>query len=541
MLPKGGKVSMCTRLLATMNFKSNAKLEKIFTLFRLIFLGISCCIGCGAYSVIGFAAQHAGPSISVSFILTGIMCFFTCLPYAEFSSKIQSTGFSYAYVYASFGELPAYLTGHALHLVLIASAAIAARCWASYINIFLSSFGIHLWPWLYDQDFHGISVCMMGAVLVIFFTLLMLWGMKESTTVNNTISIINVGTLIFAVIVGFSYVKEENYSNFMPNGYQGMFAGMGLAFFSYLGFEGLGCFAEEAVNAERDLPISFTIVLSIAILAYAGVAFVMTGMAPLSVLNTNESLIQAFLYNNCPYIVFIIINIGSLAGLTGSVSANMMSQPRIFYAMAQDGLLPPCFEHINEKTGTMDNSVIVTGVLSVLIVLFFDVETVGNSVAVAGLLISSLVDILTVTARYESELPASKKIKAACAVFYIAAFFGPFLMYYQYSYVVGGILIALMVLIFIYVQFNTQTNVPQNIFTCPLVPLVPMVGASTLLTISATVDRFAWILFGCYMFVGLITYFVYGYSHSKLGMAIEEGKVEDTEVSKEMEALTDKK
>ncbi len=515
LLPKAAP-SFFGRLLATVKFeKSKTQLKKVLTLFHLIFLGVACCIGCGAYSVIGFAAQHAGPGITYSFVFTGIVCFFTCFPYAEFAAKIQSAGFAYAYVYSTCGEFAAYLAGHALHLLLIASASIAARCWAFYLASFFEMFGIIIPKWLYDAEVLDTKICILGAVAVAAFVMFMLRGMKESTTINNTVSIINVLTLTFAIIAGLTYIEPEKYfQDYTPYGYKGVFAGMGLAFFSYLGFEGLGCFTEEAINPARDLPLSLTIVLIIAIIANGGVAFVMTGMAPLSVMNTNESLAAVF-KSKCPsWMVFVIV-LGSLAGLLGSVSANLMSQPRIFYSMAQDGLLPKAFKHINPKTGVMDNAVIATGVVSVLIVLLFDVELVGNAVSLAGLLISATVDIAVVASRYKSESSTSTKINIMCVIFYICAFLGPYGMYYEYPIIYSFICFVIMGLVFLYVQFQEQTNMPVD-FTCPLVPFIPMMGSFSLLTIAATVDPRAWKMFLIYLVIGVVTYFLFGYHNSNL-------------------------
>lgn len=528
-----------TRLLSTVKFdNSDRKLKKMLNIYHLIFLGISCTVGSGAYSIVGLAAQKAGPGIIYSFIIVGLLCFFTCLPYAEFASKIQSSGFSYSFVYATCGELLGYITGHLLHLVNIFSTAICARCCCAYIASFLSMLGLNIPLWFYDWEIFGCRICILGALFVIGLSLLMLTGMKESTTVNNVISCINVCTLFFAIIAGYFYVNSEKYyDDFFPFGFKGVFTGMGLTFYAFLGFEGLTCFTEEALQPEKDLPISLIITLVIAIIVNGGIALVMTGMAPLMIMDNNQSLLAVFKYR-CPLWMAVIISIGSISGLTACQSACLMCQPRTFYSMAYDRLLPKTFMRINPKTQVPDFSIIVTCIVASLITLLFDVELAGNAVSLCGLLIAAWVDLSVVGARYELNCDFSKKINRSCIGFFFLTLALGLSLYYDISILLSIVCGILLVAIYFYIQMQPQVNIPIN-FACPCVPLVPLIGAASFILMAAIVPYDGWLIVLIYIGLGLISYFAYGYWESKLNPYRKETEASITQADLPMETINE--
>ena len=503
------------RLFATAEFdKGERNLKKVLNIFHLIFLGISCTIGSGSYSIIGLVAQKAGPGIVLTFILVGILCLFTCFPYAEFAAKIPSAGFSYSFAYATCGEFIAFLVGHSLHLYYIAASAICARCFCSYLASFLAMIGFGLPTWLYDLPFFGMHICILGALIVIFFCFLMLCGMEDSTTVNNIITILNVLTLAFAIIAGSFYIQPTKYySNFFPYQAHGIFSGMGLTFVTFLGFEAVTCFTEEAKNPEHDIPMTLIIVVIVAIVINGSLALVMTGMAPLSVMNNNESLLAVF--KQCPYWMSIIISIGSLAGLAASCSSALMGHPRIVFSMAFDRLLPKVFMQQNQKTRTLDAAIYVTCFLGVFITLIFDVSLIGNAISLTGLLVSATVDLGVVVARYNNEGYFAHRINRGCFIFYFVSILGGASLYFDWPIEITVVCGVINVGIYIFIALQPQLNIPIN-FACPCVPLIPMAGALTFLLVSSTVELKAWIVYLWYMLFGAIFYFFYGYKQSKL-------------------------
>ncbi len=503
-----------SRLVTTAKFDSTRKnLKKTITLSTLIFLGLSCTIGCGSYTAIGYAAQAAGPSILFTFVITGAFCFFTCLPYAEFAARIPSSGFAYSYVYATCGEFMAYLVGHSIHLNFIATSALAARSWSAYIfSIFSGIFGLEKHQWLNKFPIGPIEFCIPAGLLVVLMAWLMLRGMKESTTVNNVVCVVNIATLAFAVLAGAAFVSDTNYEHFFTDGVHGVFAGTGLAFFSYLGFEGMTCFTEETINPARDLPIALSVVLGSAILVNGGIAIVMTGLAPLSVLNVDNSLVAAF-KTACPHWMVGLIYIGSIAGLTSSAFANIMGQPRIFVSMASDGLLPAQFLQINKKTDVPEFAVIVSCVLCGIIATCVPVDLIGNTVSIAGVLISAFVDIALVVSRYETDPIISQKVNKGCMAFFGFGFLAPLAFYYSWPILIKVVLVLGIVGTYAFLQMQPQSDVPAT-FRCPLVPLFPLLGTLLLLVIAATIGFTAWLIYIVYMAIGLFIYFTYGYYHS---------------------------
>ncbi len=504
------------RVFATVDFDNSGRtLKKFLTVYHLIFLGIACAIGSGAYSIIGVAAQSAGPSIIFSFIIVGVMCFFTCFPYAEFAAKIQSAGFSYSYIYATCGELLGYLTGHALHLINIASSAICARCCAAYLASFLGQYGVHIPEFFYNWEVCGMKVCIFGALIIVGLAVLMLCGMKDSTTVNNIVSIMNLATLVFAIIAGLFYMEPSKYySNFFTFGAKGIFSGMGLTFYTFLGFEALTCFTEEAVKPEKDIPTSLVVVLIVSIFINGGIAAVMTGMAPLAVMDNSKSLLAVFQYR-CPQWMSVIIFLGSLSGLVASAFANLLCQPRIFYAMAYDRLLPKAFMRTNPKTQVPDFSIVAAGAICAAITLLFDVDLAGNAVSLVGLLVSSTVDLSVVVARYDLDCTFSRQVNRGCFIFFLFSLLTGASFYYGWPILVTILFATPLVLVYLYTARQTQVNIPKN-FACPCVPLIPMLGALTFLLMASTVDLKAWAIVLTYLGIGGISYFMYGYWQSKL-------------------------
>lgn len=531
--------SVCVRLLTKHMDVIGGKqvTEKKLTLLNLLFLGISCAVGCGAYSVIGYAAQKSGPSIVISFIITGGICFFTCFPYAEFAAKIPSAGFGYSYAYATCGEFIAFLVAHNIHLNLIATAALAARTWSTYVPDFLQYYGLKLPTFLYSYDVGDVNICILGVIIVSLLCLLMLRGMQESTIVNNIVSLINISTLAFCLITGYFYVTSKRYENFFTNGYQGVFSGMGLSLFAYLGFEGLACFTEESVNPQRDIPLSLAVILLLAIIVNAGIALVMTGLAPLEILGCDDSLITAFGFNPNSSWTVPFIYIGAIAGLTSSISANLLGQPKIFYTMACHGLLPSIFAKRNSKTGVYKNSVIFTWIIAVFITLLFKVEIIGNAVSLCGTIVSAVVDISVVIARYETPQRHPKggngyclffsSASIACIVFFVASLMTGFSFYYDWSMIFKMVWIGLMIMPCVYLQVLPQTTLPAT-FQCPLVPTIPFLGASSMLFIASTIDAEAWKMYIVYMAFGVVFYFLYSFNHSACYTGVHVNTDEDS-------------
>jgi APA family basic amino acid/polyamine antiporter len=242
-------------------------------------------------------------------------------------------------------------------------------------------------------------------------------GIKESARISNIISTLNIGTLLFSIIAEAFYVDTSKYySDFAPFDIKGIFSEVGLAFFAFLEFEELLCFAKEATNPEHDMPIALFVVLMAATFLNSSVALIMIEMTPLFIMATNESLLVVFRYA-CPGWMSLIISIGSIAGLTANTFALFMFQARTFFSVAYDGLLPQVLVKINPKTKSPDSSVIATEVIVATMSLLFDVDIAGNAVSICGLIVREVVDLSVIISRYESKSSTSLIINVLCFFF----------------------------------------------------------------------------------------------------------------------------
>ncbi|KAG6972927.1 hypothetical protein JG687_00001176 [Phytophthora cactorum] len=259
-------------------------LKQCLTLVDLVAYGVGCSVGAGVYSLVGVGAQIAGPSISLSFLVSGIACIFTSLTYSEFAARVPVTGSAYTFVYITFGELAAWLIGWNLTLGYGISAAGIARSWASYAHLFLQHLGLHLPRWLVQAEVLGVSCSILASFLIICCTVILLAGVHESAKFNAFVTLLNISVLLFVVAFGSTEVDATNWEHFMPAGFHGVMTGAGVVFFAYLGFDMVACLAEEVHEPQRTLPKGIIGSLLISMTIYVGVSLVVTGMAPVDIL-----------------------------------------------------------------------------------------------------------------------------------------------------------------------------------------------------------------------------------------------------------------
>ncbi|KAI9915978.1 hypothetical protein PsorP6_008405 [Peronosclerospora sorghi] len=404
-LAAAGRVKPLSRFdLASNSFK------KCLTLMDLVAYGVGCSVGAGAYSLIGVGARIAGPSISLSFLISGIACIFTSLTYSEFAARmpvrcilpveeeletklceIKVTGSAYTFVYTTFGELLAWLIGWNLTLGYGISAAGIARSWASYTHLFLKHLGIHIPLWIVHAEFLGMSFSILASFLVICCTFILLAGVHESAKFNAFVTLLNISVLLFVVVFGSTEVDSIYWKEFMPAGIHGVMAGAGIVFFAYLGFDMVACLAEEVHDPRRTLPKGIIGSLLISMAIYVAVSLVVTGMAPVDVLGDEVPLVNAFVFHDAPW-AGRIVSFGSIFGLTTSAFTCLMGQPRIFYQMAKDGLLPSLFATLHHRTHVPVSSTILTGTLVSFIAFIFELDFLANVISCGTLQVFTFVN-----------------------------------------------------------------------------------------------------------------------------------------------------
>ncbi|MGH2643241.1 MAG: amino acid permease, partial [Chitinophagaceae bacterium] len=392
-------------------------LKRDLTVKDLTAMGIAAVIGAGIFSTIGEAAYNGGPGVSILFVITAITCGFSALCYAEFASRIPVSGSAYTYSYASFGELVAWIIGWDLIMEYAIGNIAVAISWSGYFANLLKGFGIHLPAYLttdYVSAYHGfheaikaiasgtsfssldMSVKMgynawlhapaigpvkliadLPALAIVFIiTYLVFIGIRETKKATNAMVVLKILIVIGVIVLGFFFVKRENWNPFLPNGFSGVMKGVSAVFFAYIGFDAISTTAEECRNPQRDLPRGMIYSLIICTVLYILVSFVLTGMTSYKNLAVKDPL--AFVFEKPLPEISYIISIGAVIATASVLLVFQMGQPRIWMSMSRDGLLPPAFSRIHKKYKTPYIATIVTGLFVAIPALFMNMTEVTD-------------------------------------------------------------------------------------------------------------------------------------------------------------------
>jgi APA family basic amino acid/polyamine antiporter len=389
---------------------------------NLTALGIGAIIGAGIFVLTGqAAAKYAGPAIVFSFVLAGTACAFAGLCYAEFSAMIPISGSAYTYGYATLGEFVAWIIGWDLILEYLFAASTVAVGWSGYVVSFLKELGItipsaftsapynhvtppdagwNIWRLFTEGWVSSGAVLNVPAMLIVgFITFLLVLGIKESATFNNVIVAIKLAVILTFIAVGIAYINRNNWHPFIPPslgpgefGWGGVVRGAGVIFFAYIGFDAVSTAAQEAKNAQRDMPIGILGSLALCTVLYIVVALVLTGIVSYTQLN-DPAPIAVAINSLGPSVAWLrpIIKIGAIAGLSSVILVMLLGQPRIFYTMSKDGLLPPVFSAVHPKFRTPWVAQILTGVTAMLVAGLFPIGLLGELVSIGTLLAFAIV------------------------------------------------------------------------------------------------------------------------------------------------------
>ncbi|KDO35543.1 hypothetical protein SPRG_00389 [Saprolegnia parasitica CBS 223.65] len=498
----------------------SASLKRCLSTFDLICYGVGCSVGAGVYSLIGIGAEITGPSISISFLIGGIACIFTSLTYSEFAARVPITGSAYTFVYVTFGELAAWLIGWNLTLGYGISSAGIARSWASYVIMFLQQFGVVVPPsWVAMDIGLGTPCSSIAAVLILVLSAILLAGVHESAKFNAAVTALNIAVLLLVIAVGSYQVESTNWEPFAPKGVHGIMQGAGVIFFSYLGFDMVACLAEEVPDPQKNVPRGIIGSLLISMSIYVGVSLVVTGMAPVSVLGTQVPLVNAFDFHGLNWVCHVI-SFGSMFGLTTAAFTCLMGQPRIFYQMAKDGLLPASLATLHATTRVPYWSTILTGLLVAVIAFFFDLDFLANVISCGTLMVFTFVNAGVLELRFEADVPRSHVSFPWRNFGFVLASFAFALTLVWSSHwlfqVAAGLLCGVAFLGLLSGRPRPLSLEDAGAFQCPWVPLVPCLGIFCNVYMMTSLPLAAWVGVGVWMFIGMSVYLCYGLHHSLL-------------------------
>ena len=370
----------------------NTSLKKSLSSLDLILIGIGSIIGTGIFVLTGQAAAvHAGPAISLSFLLAAIICVFAGLAYAELASMIPVAGSAYTYTYGIIGEFVAWLVACGLILEYTVASSTVAAGWSGYLVGVLNQGGIAIPELLTKSPFqqcadgsHCAIINLPAVIISLFIGILLFIGTKESIIVNRILVSVKLIVIFVFLCVATPAIKIENYADFMPFGWAGVFGGAAAIFFAYLGFDAVATTAEECKNPKKDLPIGIIGSLLACAVIYILVSLALTGISHYSTLNNPQPLAQA-LRDNGKNIGSALVATGAIAGMVTVLLVMMYGQSRIFFAISRDGLLPKHFAKTHNKYKTPHYSIAITTIAVAIISGLTPIRTMGDMSSIGTL------------------------------------------------------------------------------------------------------------------------------------------------------------
>jgi len=491
---------------------SDKGLKKTLTSFNLVTLGIGAIIGSGIFVITGQAAAlYSGPSIIISFLIAGSICAIIGMCYSEFAAMAPVSGSAYSYTYLGLGEIFAWFVGWNLILEYILGVSLVSIGWSGYFASLLSEFGIIISPelcvasgthlinvpnigWMPESTevlkelaSRGISniglervtglfnlpaVCIIG-----FMTFFLILGVNKSAMLNNIIVIIKLIVIILFVIVGFNHIHPSNYKPFIPVntgvfgefGLSGILRAAGVVFLAYLGFDAVSTAAQECKKPSKSLPIGIIGSLSVSTILYILVAFVLTGVVSYRFLDVADPIAIGVNQMGEGYTwLRLIVKFGAVAGLSSVILVLLLGQPRIFFTISNDGLLPKFFGKVHKKYKTPYVSTLICGFVCSILGAFVDVNIIGQMISI-------------------------------------------------------GTLFAFVFVCISLVSYRKNFPHVERPFKTPWVPTLPIIGAIICLVQIAVLPHFTQLMVLYWMMFGLVIYLIYGYRNSKMRKSNKNG------------------
>ncbi|XP_050543776.1 cationic amino acid transporter 3 isoform X2 [Daktulosphaira vitifoliae] len=559
----------------------DSKLARVLNLVDLTALGVGSTLGVGVYVLAGDVAKtSAGPAVVLSFVLAAVASAFAGLCYAEFAARVPKAGSAYVYSYVGVGEFVAFVIGWNLVLEYVIGTASVAKALSNYLdalidkriqNTLISLFPINVSFLAQYPDFLAFAI-------VLLLSILLAWGVRESTIINNIFTVVNLLTVTTVVVTGLFKIDFYNWNipkqnipkgvekggdgGFLPFGWAGVTAGAAKCFYGFIGFDAVATTGEEAKKPKRDIPLAIILSLTIITLAYCSVSTVLTLMWPYY--DQDEEAPFPFVYNqiNWPTVKWIV-SFGAIFALFTSLIGTMFPLPRILYAMSCDGLLFRKFSGINSKTQTPFFATISSGILAGIMSAVFNLQQLIDMMSIGTLLAYSIVCICVLILRYKDETGVEFEIrgedgdnknrvfevimKTAIKFFnlsnikypneeteYIATSntlcFIAITTLFCFSVVqqeetlhnellgYGSIFLGAWLLLIMLSLARQPQSKKELSFKVPLVPLIPCLSIVLNVYLMMKLDIETWVRFGVWLFLGLVIYIFYSLDHSVEGL-----------------------
>ncbi len=343
-------------------------LSRSLSRLDLVVIGVAQIIGAGIFVIAGIGVKIAGPAIVLSFVVAGLACTLAALCYAELASLMPRAGSAYTYAYAIFGEIFAWIIGWDLLLEYGMGAATVAAGWSFYFQELLRAYGLALPPWASGPPFSGPGrvINLPAAFIVLFFSGLLVFRTRLNALVARGIVFVKLAVILFIIALGVVYVRPGHWLPLLPFGPASIIQAAALVFFAYLGFDVISVTAEESRNPERDVPFGIIGSLALCSAIYLAAALVLVGMVPFHQINSDAPFSAAFRQVGVPWAADVVA-VGAMIGITSVFYMLLLAQPRILFAMARDGLLPPWVAEVHPRYRTPHRLTLICGGLVALV------------------------------------------------------------------------------------------------------------------------------------------------------------------------------
>ncbi len=526
-------------------------LKQSLSLKDLTLMGIAAVVGAGIFSTIGNAVFHGGPAVVFLFVFTSLACALSALCYAQFASVVAANGSAYTYAYVSMGELVAWIIGWDLIMEYAIGNIAVAISWSDYFTSLLDGLNIHIpdyctmdflsaqrgnaeflklksaglpvsehlslahRAWTSAPEFFGVKLVgdIPALLIVVLITVLVYVGIEESKKASNAFVYLKLVILLVVLLVGAFYVKPENWSPFLPHGVGGVLKSVSAVFFAYIGFDALSTTAEECRDSKRDLPRAMLLSLFICAVIYVLITLVITGMVSYAELNVGDPM--AYVFQKLGLNFFAgFISLSAVIAMAGVLLVFQLGQPRIWYSMSRDGLLPQRFSKIHPRFKTPSFATVITGLLVALPALFMNLTEVTDLTSI-GTLFAFIVVCVGVIIMDQTGQSANARFKVP---YVNGKWIVPVFLLVYISWVVSEYELealnfeshfSLIVFFVFFVMIAAWTFVKN-------ISLIPVTGLLANIFMMAELGITNWIRFLIWLAIGLVIYFCFGRKNSKL-------------------------